>query len=78
MPKRSDYRPMVYICSPFSSDELANIEKTKRYCRYAVDHNCMPVAPHLLYPQFMDEATERELAIHMDLVLLGIMSMMNF
>ena len=71
MPKRSDYRPMVYICSAFSGDELANTQKTKRYCRYALDHNCMPVAPHLMYPQFMDETTERDLAIHMDLVLLG-------
>ncbi|EPI2116230.1 DUF4406 domain-containing protein [Listeria monocytogenes] len=71
MSKRSDYRPMVYICSAFSGDVAANIEKTKRYCRYAVDHDCMPVAPHLMYPQFMDETIERELAIHMDLVLLG-------
>ena len=71
MPKRSDYRTMVYICSAYSGDVAANIEKTKHYCRYAVDHNCMPIAPHLMYPQFMDETTERDLAIHMDLVLLG-------
>lgn len=71
MPKRSDYRPMVYICSAFSGDELANTQKTKRYCRYALDHGFMPVAPHLMYPQFMDETTERDLAIHMALVLLG-------
>ncbi|WP_213360134.1 DUF4406 domain-containing protein [Enterococcus gallinarum] len=71
MPKRSDYRTMVYICSAYSGDVAANIEKTKHYCRYAVDHNCMPIAPHLMYPQFMDETTERELAIHMDLVFLG-------
>lgn len=71
MGKRADYRTMVYICSAFSGDEVANSEKTKRYSRYAVDHNCMPVAPHLLYPQFMDDKTEREVAIRMALVLLG-------
>lgn len=71
MPKRSDYRPMVYVCSAFSGDELVNIKKTKSYCRYAIDYGFMPVAPHLMYPQFMDETTERDLAIHMDLVLLG-------
>ena len=30
-----------------------------------------PIAPHLLFPQFLSEETERELAIFMDLVLLG-------
>jgi hypothetical protein len=62
---------MVYICSAFSGHEEGNIEKTKRYCRYAVYHDCMPVAPHLMYPQFMDEKTEHDLVIHMALVLLG-------
>lgn len=71
MPKRSDYRTMVYICSAYSGNVATNVEKTKRYCRYAVDHDCMPVAPHLMYPQFMNETTEREQGIHMALVLLG-------
>lgn len=31
----------------------------------------IPIAPHLLFPQFLSEETERELAIFMDLVLLG-------
>lgn len=65
------YRPLVYICSPFSGDISENIERAKMYSRYAVDIGAIPIAPHLLFPQFLDENTERELAIFMDLVLLG-------
>lgn len=39
MPKRKNYRTMVYICSPFLGDEAGNIEKAKYYCRVAVDRS---------------------------------------
>ena len=65
------YRPLVYICSPFSGDISANIDRARRYSRFAVDSKAIPIAPHLLFPQFMDESTERELAVFMDMVLLG-------
>lgn len=65
-----DYRPLVYICSPFSGDTQANMEKAKRYSRFAVDQGAIPIAPHLLFPQFLSEDTERDLAMFMDLVLL--------
>ena len=61
---------IVYICSPYSGDIETNTEKTKAYCRYAVQEGQVPVAPHLMFPQFMDEEKERELALQMDLVLL--------
>lgn len=69
--KAARYRPLVYICSPFSGDISVNIERAKKYSRYAVDSKAIPIAPHLLFPQFMDDDTERELALFMDLVLLG-------
>lgn len=69
--KAARYRPLVYICSPFSGDISGNIERTKKYSRYAVDSKAIPIAPHLLFPQFMDDGTERELALFMDMVLLG-------
>lgn len=65
------YRPLVYICSPFSGDISGNIDRARRYSRFAVDEKAIPLAPHLLFPQFMDESTERELAVFMDMVLLG-------
>ena len=70
--KKSKYRPMVYICSPFSSGDISeNIENARKYSRYAVDNHCIPVAPHLLFPQFMNEEKERSLAMFMNRVLLG-------
>ena len=69
--KAARYRPLVYICSPYSGDTAVNTEKAKRHCRFAVDNNAIPLAPHLLFPQFMNEETERDLAMFMDMVLIG-------
>ena len=65
------FRPLVYICSPFRGDEAGNMQRARRYCRFAADRGVIPIAPHLLFPQFMEEKTERELALFMGLVLLG-------
>ena len=65
-----DYRPLVYVCSPFSGDTQANMEKARRCSRFAVDRGAIPITPHLLFPQFLSEDTERELAMFMDMVLL--------
>lgn len=55
--------PVVYICSRYSGDVKQNTEMARRYCRYAVDQGYIPLAPHLLLPQFLSEETERDLAI---------------
>ena len=62
------YRPLVYICSPFAGDTEGNTEKARHYCRFAVRSACIPLAPHLLFPQFMDDtvAAERSLAMFMN------------
>ena len=65
------YRPLVYICSPFSGDVELNTEKAKRYSRFVVDAGAIAFAPHLLLPLYMQEETERELAMFMDMVFLG-------
>ena len=69
--EKANYRPLVYICSPYAGDTQKNSENARRYSRFAVDRNGIPIAPHLLFPQFMDEMTERETALFMGLVLLG-------
>ncbi|HEX3017838.1 MAG TPA: DUF4406 domain-containing protein [Caproicibacter sp.] len=71
--KASAFRPMVFICSPFAGDIAGNTEKARSYSRFAVTRNCIPVAPHLLFPQFMDDSDpyQRDLAIFMGLVLLS-------
>ena len=67
------YRPLVYICSPLSGDVDGNMEKARQYCRFALEQGQIPLAPHLMFPQFMDDddSEERELAIFMDIVLMG-------
>ena len=67
------YRPLVYVCSPFSGDVESNTDQARRYCRFAVESGCIPLAPHLLFPQFMSDAdpAERNLALFMDIVLLS-------
>lgn len=65
------YRPLVYICSPFSGDIKGNTEKAMKYSRFAVDAGAIAFAPHLLLPLYMREDTERELALFMDMDFLG-------
>lgn len=65
------YRPIVYICSPFSGDVAGNTIRARQYSRFAVDKGAIPIAPHLLLPQFMEEETERELAMFMDIAILS-------
>ena len=59
------FRPIVYICSPYAGDIAGNVDAARRYSRFAVDKGYIPIAPHLLYPQFLDDADpdERELGI---------------
>ena len=59
------YRPIVYICSPYSGDAEGNVKAAQRYCRFAVNNGFIPIAPHLLFPQFLDDKdpVERDLGI---------------
>lgn len=66
------YRPLVYICSPYSGDVEANVELARQFCALAVTKRVIPLAPHLHYPQFMDDTDpdQRELAMFFNRVLL--------
>lgn len=64
-------RPLVYVCSPYRDDVKRNVECAKRHSRFAVDRGAIPIAPHLLFPQFVSEKTERGLAMEIDLTVLG-------
>ena len=67
----SAYRPLVYICSPYAGDVEMNAENARKYSRFAVESMAIPFAPHLLMPQYMDEGTERELALRMGIIFLS-------
>lgn len=64
---------LVYICSPYAGDIESNVGFAKAACHYAMRQGCAPVAVHLLYPQFLDDATpsEREAGIRMGLRVLA-------
>ena len=75
--KRTAYKPLVFVCSPFTApplepqDTQRNAERARGFCRFAVSQNCIPIAPHLLFPQFMeeDDPAQRRLGIFFGLVL---------
>ena len=58
-------RPIVYIRSPYSGDVEGIVAAARRYCRFAVEQGYIPIAPHLLFPQFLDDnrSDERELGL---------------
>ncbi len=71
--KKSKFKPLVYICSPFAGDIDFNISRARGYSRFAVAKNAIPLAPHLLFPQFLDDEDkqQRKLGIFMGLVLMS-------
>lgn len=66
-------KKLVFICSPYAGDIEINTRRAKRYGRYAVTKKQIPIVPHLMYPQFLDEDNleERELGLEMGLKLLS-------
>ena len=54
------FRPIVYICSPYFGDVDANTTAARRYSRFAVEQGYIPIAPHLLFPQFLNDDSYRE------------------
>ena len=57
------YRPIVYICSPYAGDVKQNVRRAQAYCRFAVQKNCVPIATHLLFPQFMEDSDPEQAAM---------------
>lgn len=71
--KAAAFRPVVYICSPYSGDTERNVENARRYSRFAVDRHYLPITPHIYFTQFMDDNVqeERNTAIFMNWVLMS-------
>lgn len=63
----------IYICSPYAGNIEENIRFARAACRYAAKQGFTPVAPHLLYPQFLNDAVpaERDAGMRMGLRLLS-------
>ena len=62
-------RRIVFICSPYKGrteeEQARNIRLTRKYCKFANALGFTPFAPHLLYPQFLDDTiiSERDAGI---------------
>jgi hypothetical protein len=61
------FMPKVFICSPFAGDTARNTTNAVRYCAFAMSVGYIPFAPHLFFPQFMDDGDpeQRELGLFM-------------
>lgn len=62
--EQKKFRPIIYICSAFSGDVEGNMKKARAYSRFAVDQGAIPIAPHLLLPQYMKEGADRQGCIY--------------
>lgn len=60
-------RKLVYIASPYAGDVQENILAAQNACRYAMAQGAVPIAVHLMYPQFLDDSSpgDREAGLQM-------------
>jgi len=58
--KAKSWKPCVFICSPFAGDIAKNKLLARRYMKFAVAQGAIPLAPHLLYPQVLDESDQEQ------------------
>lgn len=54
------FRPIVYICSPYAGEIEKNVKAAREYSRFAVEKGYIPIATHLLFPQFLNDANPKE------------------
>ena len=46
----------IYVCSPYAGDTETNVRNARKYCEYVVRKcGAIPIAPHLFFPQFLDD-----------------------
>ena len=59
---------LVYICSPYRGNVEENTENARRYSlRAIIDHpDVIPIAPHLLFTQYLDDDDPEQRRIGLD------------
>lgn len=53
----------VFVCSPYRGDVAANVEVARAACREVLRQGDAPFAPHLLYPDLLDDDDRSERAV---------------
>jgi len=63
---------IVYICSPLRGNLEGNIKKAIDYCSYAESQGVVPLAPHTIFTQFLNDTIpeQREKGLKLGLELL--------
>jgi hypothetical protein len=56
----------VFVCSPYRGDVAANVVLARAACREVLRAGDAPFAPHLLYPEILDDADANERALGME------------
>lgn len=69
---RGNEKMLLYICSPLRGNVEENIAKAREYSREAAKKGYIPIAPHCIFTQFLNDAIpeERQLGIDMGIQLL--------
>ena len=65
-------KKLVFISSPLRGDIEGNIKKANKYCKMAVEEGVIPLAPHTIFTQFLDDGIyeERRLGMMLGIELL--------
>lgn len=64
-------RRRVYVCHAYSSDPAGNAAKVAEICKVLVAEGVLPIAPQVYLASFVDDATQRDLAMSLCLDLLA-------
>jgi hypothetical protein len=60
-------KPFIYVCSPLRGDIKRNISKAIGYARFVYAKGCIPLAPHIIFTQFLDDEDPGERAAGMEM-----------
>ncbi|WP_353065876.1 DUF7768 domain-containing protein [Arcanobacterium hippocoleae] len=53
-------RGVVFVCSPYRGKTKHNVREARRFCHWITTQGVLPIAPHLLLPQFLNDADPKE------------------
>lgn len=59
--------PIVYVCSPLRGAIEANIKRAINYCRFVFHQGGIPLAPHTIFTQFLDDQKPQERVAGMEM-----------
>jgi hypothetical protein len=68
----------IYVSHPFSNDPEGNRARTIRIAKGLILEGHFPIVPHLYLPAFLDEFSERQVALNLCLQLVALSDELRF